>query len=72
MIKTVRALYKWAMERDEISHNPAAGIGAIAACSGADALGGIAPAPRTTSGCSAKNSSTSAPWRVYSILCFSA
>jgi len=29
MIKTVRALYVWAMERDEISHNPAAGIGAI-------------------------------------------
>lgn len=29
LIKSVRAVYKWAMERDDISHNPAAGIGAI-------------------------------------------
>lgn len=29
LIKSVRAVYKWAMERGEIGHNPAAGIGAI-------------------------------------------
>lgn len=29
LIKSVRAVYKWAMERNEISHNPAAGIGVI-------------------------------------------
>ncbi|WP_373354110.1 tyrosine recombinase XerC [Pseudoroseicyclus sp. CXY001] len=29
LIKSVRAVYKWAMERDEIGHNPAAGIGPI-------------------------------------------
>lgn len=29
LIKTVRALYKWAMERDRIDYNPAAGIGII-------------------------------------------
>ncbi|MEH7827623.1 tyrosine-type recombinase/integrase [Gemmobacter denitrificans] len=29
MIKSVRAVYKWAMERGEIAHNPASGIGAI-------------------------------------------
>ncbi|SMO63863.1 Phage integrase family protein [Paracoccus laeviglucosivorans] len=29
LIKSVRAVYKWAKERDEISHNPAAGIGVI-------------------------------------------
>lgn len=29
LIKSVRAVYKWAMERDEIGHNPAAGIGVI-------------------------------------------
>lgn len=29
LIKSIRAVYKWAMERDEIGHNPAAGIAAI-------------------------------------------
>lgn len=29
MVKSVRAVYRWAMERHEIAHNPAAGIGAI-------------------------------------------
>lgn len=29
LIKSIRAVYKWAMERDEIGHNPAAGIGVI-------------------------------------------
>lgn len=29
LIKSVRAVYKWAMERDEIGHNPAAGISII-------------------------------------------
>lgn len=29
LIKSIRAVYKWAMERDEIGHNPAAGIGPI-------------------------------------------
>lgn len=29
MIKTVRAMYKWAMEREEIAANPAAGVSAI-------------------------------------------
>lgn len=29
LIKSVRAVYKWGMERDEIGHNPAAGIGPI-------------------------------------------
>lgn len=29
LIKSVRAMYKWAMERNEIAHNPAAGIGKI-------------------------------------------
>lgn len=29
LIRTVRAMYKWAGERDLVSHNPAAGIGAI-------------------------------------------
>lgn len=29
MIKSVRAMYRWAIERGKIDHNPAAGIGAI-------------------------------------------
>lgn len=29
LIKTIRAVYTWSMERGEIAHNPAAGIGAI-------------------------------------------
>lgn len=29
LIKSVRAVYKWAMEREIVAHNPAAGIGAI-------------------------------------------
>ena len=29
LIKTVRALYKWAMDREKIDYNPAAGIGII-------------------------------------------
>jgi integrase len=29
LTKTIRAIYRWAMERDEIGHNPAAGIGNI-------------------------------------------
>lgn len=29
LIKTIRAVYAWAVDRDEISHNPAAGISAI-------------------------------------------
>lgn len=29
LIKTVRAVYQWAIERDEIGHNPAAGISPI-------------------------------------------
>lgn len=29
LIKTVRALYKWAVDRDKIDYNPAAGIGVI-------------------------------------------
>lgn len=29
LIKSIKALYTWAMERDEIGQNPAAGIGAI-------------------------------------------
>jgi integrase len=29
LIKSIRSVYKWAMERGEIGHNPAAGIGAI-------------------------------------------
>lgn len=29
LIKTIRAVYSWSMERGEIDHNPAAGIGAI-------------------------------------------
>lgn len=29
LIKSVRAVYKWAMERGEVAHNPAAGIGVI-------------------------------------------
>lgn len=29
LIKTIRAVYTWSMERGEIAHNPAAGIGSI-------------------------------------------
>ena len=29
LIKTIRAVYTWSMERGEIAHNPASGIGAI-------------------------------------------